>query len=68
MPKTITILWYGTTPQIFNNVDEFSRVGERGIQFKTVEKNGDKTLTRYIKTDFPYFFEEVIEHSGAISI
>lgn len=68
MGKQITVIWYGNTPMTYNNVEDFHRLDEYTVKFKSVSKEENKTVTKYITTNFPYCFEEVIEHSGKITI
>jgi hypothetical protein len=68
MSKQITVIWYGSTPQTYHNVEDFQRLNEDTIKFKTVDKKGDKVKTQYVTTNFPYIFEETVEHSGKITI
>lgn len=68
MGKEITVIWYGNTPRTYKNVEDFIRLDDHTVKFKNVEKDGKKVITTYITTNFPYHFEEVIEHSGMFSV
>jgi len=68
MAKELTVIWYDSTPQTYENVEDFHRLDEHTIKFKSVNKEGRKTITKYVTTNFPYHFEETIEHSGKITI